>query len=163
VIVTNNRNDFMLLTARFRASGRDYSSVIITTNLDTRDFAEIARALAYRHSLYPEPFVPLLVDYPQYAPRDWSPPTPDAQRPPCSPTAPAATARPISPSSPPCSAASPSSASCYTSTPAAPPWWPPPRPARCSASGCWPASNTTAPPARSPSVGCGRWRTTPRT
>jgi predicted nuclease of predicted toxin-antitoxin system len=62
-IVTNNRDHFLALADRFSEAGTPYSTILITTNLPVHDVGLMARALAHRHALYPEPFIPGMVDY----------------------------------------------------------------------------------------------------
>ncbi|MGD9891530.1 MAG: DUF5615 family PIN-like protein [Dehalococcoidia bacterium] len=70
-VVTNNRDDFMELDRIWQMEQSEHAGILITTDsLQTQDFAGIARALAYYDSLYPEPYIPGLVDYLHPAPPD---------------------------------------------------------------------------------------------
>jgi predicted nuclease of predicted toxin-antitoxin system len=70
-IVTRNRDDFLALNRSYRERGMMHCGILITSeSLSTKDLASVARALAYYHSLYPEPFIPGLVDYLHPAPSD---------------------------------------------------------------------------------------------
>lgn len=71
-IVTKNRDDFLRLADRFYESGAAFTSIVIASQtLLTRDFHDVARALAYYHELHPEDFIPGLVDYLHPAPLEW--------------------------------------------------------------------------------------------
>jgi predicted nuclease of predicted toxin-antitoxin system len=68
-IVTNNRDDFIKLDRLWQDQQRQHTGIlIIATSLPRDDFAAVARALVHYDSLYPEPFIPGLVDYLHPAP-----------------------------------------------------------------------------------------------
>ena len=70
-VVTNNRDDFMELDRPWQTEQSEHAGILITADsLPTDDFAGVARALAHYHSLFPEPFIPGLVDYLHPAPLD---------------------------------------------------------------------------------------------
>jgi predicted nuclease of predicted toxin-antitoxin system len=70
-IVTNNRDDFMELDRIWQIEQSEHAGILITADsLPSDDFAGVARALAYYDSMYPEPFIPGLVDYLHPAPPD---------------------------------------------------------------------------------------------
>jgi predicted nuclease of predicted toxin-antitoxin system len=70
-IVTRNRDDFLALNRSYRERGMTHCGILITSeSLPTKDFAGVARALAYYDSMYREPFIPGLVDYLHPAPPD---------------------------------------------------------------------------------------------
>ena len=63
-IVTGNADDFRRLTTAFVAAGLPHAGVLIVSPSAPREhFDLVARALALYHELYPEPFIPYLVDY----------------------------------------------------------------------------------------------------
>ena len=73
-LVTRNRDDFIAITRRLQRSGTAFSSVLIVPeSMPGNDFFRIARALAYFHHLYPEPYIPGLVGYLHDPPEDWQP------------------------------------------------------------------------------------------
>ncbi len=68
-IVTKNRDDFVELDRLYQEQGIDHAGILITAaSLPAHDLAAVARALAHYTSLYPEPFIPGLVDYLHPAP-----------------------------------------------------------------------------------------------
>ena len=70
-LVTRNRDDFLDLDIYYREHGLAHCGILIVADsLPTHDFAAVARALAHHSALYPEPFIPGLVDYLHPVPAD---------------------------------------------------------------------------------------------
>lgn len=77
-VVTNNRDDFLRWNDRVRERGGSHRGILITTGtVPVNNFYVVARALAYYHYIYPESFIPNLVDWLHEAPPDWQPPRSD--------------------------------------------------------------------------------------
>jgi len=73
-IVTKNGSDFIRLTREFQAEHLPHAGVLILPrSIENDEFARIARALVWYHSIYPEGVPPYFVDYLRDPPEAWRP------------------------------------------------------------------------------------------
>jgi hypothetical protein len=73
-LVTKSGNDFIELTRRFQAEQLPHAGVLIVPrSIENDEFARIARALAWYHSMYPDGVPPYFVDYLRDPPDGWRP------------------------------------------------------------------------------------------